>query len=347
MIREWEVGAYCESAGLMFDASCLVLSCLAAQPHLVLAASRQASKQASHACPTTVVLDSTHHHHASPTNTTHNSPVPHHQPARLLHNSTAHNPLASGSQTPTPAKMSSYLSNILTNTTNRYASLRRTLLSNEEDGDTEDDSHISRVLRAYYTEKARPFPPWLPPDPNDRRAHTPQPTPQQGYAQGQGYYTSAGGRSQFAPQAQGNRGSLNDLWDTPAPSAAPAAPQSLRAGRRLAPGGPRPDSTASLNVPPSARPLPSQRVGSYQSMQSTGSGRVDPSPPPSSGAGGGGGGTAQERLKARLWGGARAASPAGGASGNTSGGGGGNPYDQGYDGGGGGGGSARRFGRVT
>ena len=68
-------------------------------------------------------------------------------------------------------------------------------------------------------------------------------------------------------------------------------------------------------MPSAARPLPSQRVGSYQSFQSTGSGRVDPSPPPSSG-GGGGGGTAQERLKARLWGGARAASPAGGVSGN-------------------------------
>lgn len=239
--------------------------------------------------------------------------------------------------------MSSYLSNILTNTTNRYASLRRTLLSNEEDGDTEDDSHISRVLRAYYTEKARPFPPWLPPDPNDRRAQTPQPT-QQGYAQGQGYYTSAGGRSQLASQAQGNRGSLNDLWDTPGPAAAPAAPQSLRAGRRLAPAGARPDSTASLNVPASARPLPSQRAGSYQSMQSTGSGRVDPSPPASSG--GGGGSTAQERLKQRLWGAARASSPAGGMSANPpSGGGNGNPYDQPYDGGGQGGGAPRRFGR--
>lgn len=244
--------------------------------------------------------------------------------------------------------MSSYLSNLLTNTTGRYNTLRRTLLSNEDDGDTEDDSHISRVLRAYYTEKARPFPPWLPPDPNARRPPPPQALPSQ---QGQGYYTSAGGRSQFGAQAQqGNRGSLNDLWDSPAPSAAPAAPQSLRAGRRVAPQGARPESGASLAPPSSARPLPSQRAGSYQSFQSVasavgnggGNGRVDPSPPPSSGSGGGG--TAQERLKARLWGGARAASPAGGASGNTSGGGGGaggNPYDQGYDGSGG----ARRFGR--
>ena len=84
--------------------------------------------------------------------------------------------------------MSSYLSNLLTTTTGRYNSLRRTLLSSEDDGDTEDDSHISRALRAYYTEKARPFPPWLPPDPNDRRAQQYAP---QAQAQGQGYYTSA------------------------------------------------------------------------------------------------------------------------------------------------------------
>jgi hypothetical protein len=219
--------------------------------------------------------------------------------------------------------MSSYLSNILTNTTNRYASLRRTLLNNEDDGDTPDDSHISRVLRAYYTEKARPFPPWLPQDPNDRRSQTQQQQQQQG-----GYYntTSAGsgrgGQNPYASQAQqGNRGSLNDLWDPPAASA-PAAPQSLRAGRRVGgPAGARPESGASmLGVPgSSARPLPSQREGSYQSMHSTtgsvGGGRMgyDPSPPTSSA----GGGTAQERLKARLWGGARAASPGGGMSGNN------------------------------
>jgi len=169
--------------------------------------------------------------------------------------------------------MSSYLSNLLTTTTGRYNTLRRTLLSSEDDGDTEDDSHISRALRAYYTEKARPFPPWLPPDPNDRRAQQ-YPPQAQAQAQGQGYYTSAGGRSQFQPQGQanGNRGSLNDLWDPPAASApaAPAAPQSLRAGRRVAaPAGARPESGAgsSLGVPSAARPLPSQRVGSYQSFQ--------------------------------------------------------------------------------
>lgn len=221
--------------------------------------------------------------------------------------------------------MSSYLSNLLTNTTSRYASLRRTLLSNEDDGDSPDDSHISRVLRAYYTEKARPYPPWLPPDPNDRRAQTPQPPPLQ---QQGSYYTSAGGRSQYpaGQQGMGNRGSLNDLWDSPAQPAQPAAPQSLRAGRR--PGGPRAEPAAAAFVaagqgnlaPPAARPLPSQRAGSYQSFQSAGSGRVDPSPPQSSGSAGGGGGTAQERLKARLWGAARSASPGPGGQGGGGGG---------------------------
>lgn len=242
--------------------------------------------------------------------------------------------------------MSGYFSNLLTNTTSRYNSLRRTILKNEDDGDTEDDSHISRVLRAYYTEKGRPFPPWLPPDPNDRRAITPQP-----YAQQQGgYFTSAGGRSQYgamqAQHAQASRGSLNDLWDTPAANPAPAAPQSLRAGRRT-PGGARPEPSSTLAPPAQARPLPSQRAGSYQSIssQSTVRPAYEPSPPSTSG-----GGTAQERLKARLWGGARSGSPsnsmlASGAPQSSSSydqsAGGGNPYDTGS------GGSGRRYGRIT
>ncbi|TKA22219.1 hypothetical protein B0A50_08331 [Salinomyces thailandicus] len=199
--------------------------------------------------------------------------------------------------------MSGYLSNLLTTTTTRYNSLRRTLLSNEEDGDTDDDSHISRVLRAYYTEKAQPFPPWLPPDPRDRRAMTPQPPPM--LQQASGYFTTSA-RSSAAGQtpASNNRGSLSDLWD-PAPSSQPQPtpqPQSLRASRR--PMGAQQPSSNYL-APPQARPLPSQRAGSYQSMQ----GQVRPgleTAPSSSG----GGGTAQERLKARLWGAGRAGSSA-------------------------------------
>jgi hypothetical protein len=56
--------------------------------------------------------------------------------------------------------MSAYLNSLLTNTTSRYNNLRQKLLDSDADGDTEDDSHISRVLRAYYTEKGRPFPQW-------------------------------------------------------------------------------------------------------------------------------------------------------------------------------------------
>ncbi|GAB7366642.1 hypothetical protein MBLNU230_g8624t1 [Neophaeotheca triangularis] len=212
--------------------------------------------------------------------------------------------------------MSSYLSNILTNTTSKYASIRRTLLNNEDDGDTEDDSHISRVLRAYYTEKHREFPPWLPPDPNDRRATTPQPS-QSGYGYGQpggygqqhqqqGYFNNSGTRP--AAVQQSTKNTLNDLWDTPS-AAQPiqsAAPQSLRNSARSR----TPQPASSLAPPPQARPLPSQRAGSYQSVQP----QQQQSPSrPGSGVGmpGGGGGTAQERLKQRLWGGRSSPAPPG------------------------------------
>lgn len=211
--------------------------------------------------------------------------------------------------------MSSYLSNLLTQTTSRYNSLRRTLLSNEEDGDTEDDSHITRVLRAYYTEKGRPFPPWLPPDPNDRRAVTPQPSSFSISSTSSYFSRDTGGKSQYAAvqnqNQPGARSSLSDLWDSPAQQNQPIQPQSLRAGRRPV-GGVQPAVTSNpsarnLAPPPQARPLPSQRAGSYQSIQSQRSGPsvYDQQTPPASS----GGGTAQDRLKARLWGGARSASP--------------------------------------
>ncbi|KAK0306076.1 hypothetical protein LTR01_006424 [Friedmanniomyces endolithicus] len=255
--------------------------------------------------------------------------------------------------------MSSYLSSLLTSTTSRYNTLRRTLLSNEDDGDTEDDSHISRVLRAYYTEKARPYPPWLPPDPNDRRAITPQPYPAAGVGgQGQqqgggGYFPTARGQPQYAAaqNAGGQRGSLSDLWDPPSSSAQtppPQQPQSLRAGvrRRLQPSS-RP-SSALAPPPVQARPLPSQRAGSHQNVGAQGGQYVPPGPgmggyapqpqgprgmgmgvgaeqsPPGSssgGGGGGGGGTAQDRLKARLWGGQRTGSSTSVGSGVSGGGG--------------------------
>lgn len=61
--------------------------------------------------------------------------------------------------------MASWYSNLLTKTSSQISSLRSTLLSGESDGDTEDDTHVCRVLRGYYAEKGRPFPAWLPPIP--------------------------------------------------------------------------------------------------------------------------------------------------------------------------------------
>ncbi|KID61344.1 major facilitator superfamily transporter sugar, partial [Metarhizium hybridum] len=61
--------------------------------------------------------------------------------------------------------MTSWYSNILTRTTSQISSLRSTLLASENDGDTEDDTHVCRVLRNYYGDKGRPLPSWLPPDP--------------------------------------------------------------------------------------------------------------------------------------------------------------------------------------
>ncbi len=197
--------------------------------------------------------------------------------------------------------MSSYLSSLLTTTTSRYNSLRRALLSDEADGDTEEDSHISRVLRAYYTEKGRPFPPWLPPDPK-----APQPAATQ-------FVTSS-----RIPQSQGppgrTGGGLSDLWEAPQQQQPP--PQETVSLRRAAVGRGRglPSRSAAIdpyNAPESAsqgRPLPSQKAGSYQNQFAQSASMrpaAEPSPPPSSGSGT----SAQERLKARLWGSGRSSSP--------------------------------------
>ncbi|KAF2015554.1 hypothetical protein BU24DRAFT_421856 [Aaosphaeria arxii CBS 175.79] len=188
----------------------------------------------------------------------------------------------------------SYFSNLLTTTTSRYNNLRRNLLNDDADGDTEDESHISRTLRAYYTEKGRPFPQWLPPDPT-----TPSSAPQQ--------FVSSSGRNP-SQQSMGRGGGLSDLWDAPSPNQQQQEPASLRrtaqgrgggGGRTLRPGM---SDSLSAESQYSGRPLPSQRAGSYQSV----GGQSDlPSPPPSAGSGT----TAQERLKARLWGSARSTSP--------------------------------------
>ncbi|EDU46530.1 hypothetical protein PtrSN002B_001873 [Pyrenophora tritici-repentis] len=194
--------------------------------------------------------------------------------------------------------MSSYLNNLLTNTTSRYNNLRRQILSDEADGDTEDDSHLSRVLRAYYTEKGRPFPQWLPPDPK-----APQAAPPAQFAS-----SSLRQQGQASQMGRGG-GGLSDLWDNP-PQQQAQEPLSLRrpatGGRGARPMQGRPMGNSLTPEPQSqGRPLPSQRAGSYQSSLG-GRPPAEASPPPSAGTGSGT--SAQERLKARLWG--RSQSPA-------------------------------------
>ncbi|KAK3181206.1 hypothetical protein K4F52_007482 [Lecanicillium sp. MT-2017a] len=193
--------------------------------------------------------------------------------------------------------MTSWYSNILTKTSSQISSLRSTLLSSEADGDTEDDTHVCRVLRNYYTDKGRPRPAWLPADP---KAPAPAPTPM--YAQPQ-----VGARYGGMQTSQAAAGGLSSLWDTSGgqqgPYAQPPQSQSLRAGRQHH-QPPPPQQTNMLqphgrdDVAP--RPLPSQRSGSYQSVSSQ------------SGGAAAGASSAQDRLKQRLRGG-RATSPGPGA----------------------------------
>ncbi|KAJ5092404.1 hypothetical protein NUU61_007274 [Penicillium alfredii] len=222
--------------------------------------------------------------------------------------------------------MSSYFSSFtsspaISNLGSRLTNLRRAITLGDEgdDPDNEDCSHISNALRAYYTEKGRPFPAWLPPDPKG-----PAPPPSRVVATTQIPTPGAYGQAPAAaPYGRGGGGGLGDLWGDSGDAAPPPVSQigSLRRGRggstapplmsaHSAPPGPS-NSSSSLPTmhapshspappgslhPAGARPLPSQRVGSHQSAQTT---RM-----PSERAGG----SAQERLRARLHGG-RSPSP--------------------------------------
>ncbi|CAG8896712.1 unnamed protein product [Penicillium egyptiacum] len=213
-------------------------------------------------------------------------------------------------------KMSSYFTSLTTSSAisglgSRLTNLRRAITLGDEgdDPDNEDCSHISNALRAYYTEKGRPFPPWLPQDPKG-----PAPTP----AQSRPIATSqlpSGGYNQGPPANpnSGRSGGLGDLWgDSPTSQSSVPQTASLRRGR----GGTAPPLASANSAPPGsvsqsrspagsgtsspsgARPLPSQRAGSHQSSQSR----------PNLDRAGSGGGSAQERLRARLQGG-RSPSP--------------------------------------
>ena len=207
---------------------------------------------------------------------------------------------------------SSSISNVLGS---RLNSLRRAITLGDEgdDPDNEDCSHISNALRAYYTEKGRPFPPWLPPNPK-----APVPAPTRVVATSQLPAPGAYGQGPAAA-GYGRGGGLGDLWGDSGSSQPPAAqtaslrrgrgvpgaplssPSSASAGSSPSPGPPLTHAQSNPAAPPGsghpagARPLPSQRIGSYQSAQPTRSSQERA-------------GSAQERLRARLQGG-RSPSP--------------------------------------
>lgn len=217
--------------------------------------------------------------------------------------------------------MASWYSNLVSKTSTQISNIRTTLLSSEADGDTEDDTHVCRVLRNYYTEKGRPFPPWLPPDPKAPPPTQPlyaQSTSQIGARYGGGMGAQGGGAAQ--------QGGLSSLWgDGGGAQPPPQAPQSLRAGRaQPAPMGQRGGREEVM-----ARPLPSQRSGSYQS-----GGPAAAAPPPAAG----GASSAQDRLRQRFRGGgsSRGSSPSQGGQSPFQLPGGASGYDAGPAGGGGG-----------
>jgi len=189
-----------------------------------------------------------------------------------------------------------YLSSFLNQTTSKYNNLKKALISSEADGDTEDDTHISRVLRAYYTEKGRPFPEWLPPDPKA----PPPPMPSQ--------YASASTQSLGSQSSGrwGRSGGLSDLWDAPKQQQPEpqGVPQSLRP-RFAADNGPV--------QPVGGR---SGRFGDLYESSSSGARMApgsrysaqDPMPSPAPSAGSGSTTTTKDILKAKLWGG-RTGSP--------------------------------------
>ena len=162
---------------------------------------------------------------------------------------------------PSPLKMAaSYFSSLLTTTTSRVATLRQNLLPSENDGDTVQDTHLCRVLRAYYTEKGRGFPGWLPPDPKAPPPSTPVYTSNVGAGYGGGLDQSPGG------SPGGNK--LGALWDNQGRAGGAAQPASLRAGRSAAalrPAGQSPFTKTPSPAPQvTPRGLPSTQERSQQ-----------------------------------------------------------------------------------
>lgn len=203
----------------------------------------------------------------------------------------------SSSSIPQYTGQGSALSTLSSTVTSRIANLRKALTKDaeEDDPDNEDCSHVSNVLRAYYTEKGRTFPEWLPPDPK-KPAPTPVAVNQYGQY-GNTYGNQYGAQPSHGRGGSGGRGGLSDLWDS---SPAPAQPQvqSLRTARPTPqslksndPGMSQPNAgvmTSNFGQPSAgARPLPSQRAGSYQNSPGAAPGTMG----------------SRDRLRARLQGG--------------------------------------------
>lgn len=156
--------------------------------------------------------------------------------------------------------MSSYLASFTSSSSisnalgSRLNSLRRAITLGDEgdDPENEDCSHISNALRAYYTEKGRPFPSWLPPDPKASTAAATRPIA-----------TASSGQYGQAPAgAYGRGGGLSDIWgDSGAPSPGSAQTSSLRRGRGSGASGASGSGLApSQSTPPG--PVMSPRLSS-------------------------------------------------------------------------------------
>lgn len=168
----------------------------------------------------------------------------------------------------------SYFSNILTATKTRYANLRA---GDDADGDSEDDSHITRALRNYYLENPnRPYPEWLPPPPN-QRSSSPALAPVTTLRNTYGRRQQAPSQHQQQPPAQA---SLSDIWDAPADQHQQQYKQQQQQGRPSF--GRNAHTAGSANA---AHPRP-------QLFPDEGG----------ASAGGAANMTAQQRIKERLWG---------------------------------------------
>jgi hypothetical protein len=171
------------------------------------------------------------------------------------------------------------------------------VFSSEADGDTEDDTHVCRVLREYYTEQGRPFPAWLPPDP---KAPPPPPVVQnQPAAHNPRFGNNAAGNT------AGSTNTLSSLWGDKGGGGGQqqqqqqsSVPASLRRGP---PGrgldfGDAPDRTASAGVGAggSAQDRFKKLYGGSRTTSPSNSGPF--APPKAGGGGGDGGGNYEDRF---------------------------------------------------